>query len=289
MQKDKAKKILKELFFLIIGLLIILVIVTFVKKMQVSDVQDHAPVTPHDNSTRTVPVVLVSTPIFHYIQIIDGCGPYYNRGKCVNMRSGPGTTYPVVTRLRTGLVLKVASTTTEGDGYLWYKILFTTRLLYPERVTGELYVAADPASVTLFENEGDQFLTARTTSTKKLIVVDLSEEMLYAYDGDTLFMKESVSTGLELTPTPKGNFTVFKKMPSRYMQGPILTVSDQYYDLPGVPWNLYFSVDGAVIHGAYWHDKFGQPWSHGCVNLSPEKAKKLYVWADVGTPVRVKY
>ena len=72
------------------------------------------------------------------------------------------------------------------------------------------------------------------------------------------------------------------------MQGPIVGVSDQYYDLPGVPWDLYFTKGGDVIHGAYWHDKFGQPWSHGCVNLPLDQAEKLYLWADVGTPVIVQ-
>jgi lipoprotein-anchoring transpeptidase ErfK/SrfK len=120
------------------------------------------------------------------------------------------------------------------------------------------------------------------------MVVDVSEEKLYAYDGDKLFMEESISTGLEFTPTPRGTFTIFKMTPSRFMQGPIPGVSDQVYDLPGVPWNLYFTAGGAVIHGAYWHDKFGQPWSHGCVNLSTENAKKLYAWAVIGMKVTVQ-
>jgi lipoprotein-anchoring transpeptidase ErfK/SrfK len=65
-------------------------------------------------------------------------------------------------------------------------------------------------------------------------------------------------------------------------------VSDEYYDLPGVPWDLYFTVDGAVIHGAYWHEEFGQRWSHGCVNLPPDQAEKLYKWADIGMSVLVQ-
>ena len=112
--------------------------------------------------------------------------------------------------------------------------------------------------------------------------------MLYAYDGEILFMTEPISTGLNLTPTPRGTFTIFKMTPSRFMQGPIPDVSDQIYDLPGVPWNLYFTEDGAVIHGAYWHDHFGKRWSHGCVNLPPQKAKELYFWADIGISVNVK-
>ena len=72
------------------------------------------------------------------------------------------------------------------------------------------------------------------------------------------------------------------------MQGPIPGVSTQVYDLPGVPWNLYFTAGGSVIHGAYWHDHFGKPWSHGCVNLPPQKAKELYLWAPIGIKVTVR-
>ena len=112
--------------------------------------------------------------------------------------------------------------------------------------------------------------------------------MLYAYDRDGLFMQTPISTGLELTPTPRGLFTIFKKTPSRYMQGPIPGIADQYYDLPGVPWNLYFTYQGAAIHGTYWHENFGKQSSHGCVNLMPTEAQKLYNWAGVGTFVIVQ-
>lgn len=111
--------------------------------------------------------------------------------------------------------------------------------------------------------------------------------MLYAYDGDKLFMEEKISTGLELTPTPRGFFTIYRKSPTRYMQGPVPGITDQEYDVPGVPWDMYFTEQGGAIHGAYWHDHFGEPWSHGCVNLPPEKAKELYEWAPIGTSVYV--
>lgn len=72
------------------------------------------------------------------------------------------------------------------------------------------------------------------------------------------------------------------------MQGPIPGITDQYYDLPGVPWNLYFTYQGAAIHGTYWHKNFGKQSSHGCVNLTTEEAQKLYNWAGVGTFVIVQ-
>lgn len=220
-----------------------------------------------------------------YIEVTDGCGPHYE-GTCVNMRSGPGTEFPVVMPLRTGVVLKVTSTTVAGDGRIWYKIGFDGWVRYPERVNGDWYVAAD--YVRLFEDVGPrETANGINASSTKRIVIRRSENMLYAYEGDTLFMKELISTGLEFTPTPRGLFWVYGKVPDSYMQGPIPDISDQYYDLPGVPWDLYFTYQGGAIHGAYWHNNFGQPWSHGCVNMPPDQAKKLYEWADLGTPVTV--
>jgi len=202
------------------------------------------------------------------------------------MRFGPGTEYPVVLKLRNGMVLKVA-TSTVVDGQTWYQIGLDEVPRYPERVTSIWYVSAD--YVTLFTDPGPTSTAEGiNTSGTKRIVVDITKEILYAYDGDTLFMQQPISTGLELTPTLPGTFWVFRKTPDSYMQGPIPGVSDQYYDLPGVPWDLYFTMDGSAIHGAYWHNHFGEPWSHGCVNLPPDQAKLLYEWADLGTPVIVQ-
>ena len=72
------------------------------------------------------------------------------------------------------------------------------------------------------------------------------------------------------------------------MQGPIPGVSGHYYDLPGVPWDMYFTYQGAAIHGTYWHENFGRPASNGCVNLPVPEARKLYTWAEVGALVIVQ-
>lgn len=238
--------------------------------------------------------VALSSPIFaqpghvgtqvEYIAVHDSCGPSYG-GTCVVARSGPGLSYPVVLQLRSGMVLRVASTT-EADGHTWYRIVFDEWLRYPERANTPLYVAGD--LVTSFSDPGPQDLSGAAATSSKRIIVDRSDQMVYAYDGDTLFMQSPVSTGIELTPTPRGAFTVYRKTPSRYMQGPIPGISTQEYDLPGVPWNLYFTKEGAVIHGAYWHDDFGKTHSNGCVNLPIDAAMKLYEWADLGTTVIVR-
>lgn len=224
---------------------------------------------------------LIAEPPSEYIEVTDGCGPYHE-GTCVNVRSGPGSSYPVVMGLRTGIVLPVASSTVvDADGREWNKISFTEWIRYPERVSDDWYVAAEYVQ---------RFVSSDTNeaTTTKHILIDRSEQKLYAYEGDEVFMEMSVSTGLDLTPTPRGTFTVYRKTPSRYMQGPLPGISDQYYDLPGVPWNLYFTNEGGAIHGAYWHNQFGSQWSHGCVNLPLDRAKELYEWAPVGTEVVVR-
>ena len=247
--------------------------------------QETATTTP--SRAQEFPEIATTTDpeLYAYVEIIDSCGPYY-QGTCVNLRSGPGTSYPVVMRLRNSIVLKVASEVTTTSGETWYRIDPGADVRYPERITTDWYVIA--SAVDPVYDPGDEVLEkGDTASTTKRIVIDLTKEMLYAYDGGTLFMQQAISTGLNLTPTPRGVFTVYKKTPSRYMQGPLPGISDQYYDLPGVPWDLYFTPDGAAIHGAYWHDHFGHPWSHGCVNLPPDKAHELYEWADLGTSVVV--
>lgn len=272
----------KNLFYLVISIVAIMLITAgflLARERKESPLVEDGVVTTSPTPTP------VPGKMYQFIEIVDACDWTYV-GTCVNMRKGAGKQYGVAARLRNGVVLKVGGTK-EVNGVTWYKIAFGLELRYPERVEGDLYVAAGE-SVRLFEDEGELNTTKLNKETKKKIVVDVSEQTLYAYEGDELYMKEPISTGLEFTPTPRGKFFILRKTPARYMQGPIEGVSDQYYDLPGVPWDLYFTRNGDVIHGAYWHDKFGEPWSHGCVNLPVEQAMKLYKWAEVGVPVTVK-
>lgn len=233
------------------------------------------------------PVILpVEKVLFEYVEVVDGCGTHFE-GECLNVRSGPSTTSPAIAQLRNGIVLKVGGKV-ENEGVEWYKIIFDEWLRYPERLKGDWYVAADYVKVLLDEGDKTSWEDGHAT-TSKHIVVDRSEQKLYAYDGEELFMETSISTGLLLSPTPRGEFSIFKKTPSRYMQGPLPGIAgSDYYDLPGVPWNLYFTHEGAVIHGAYWHESFGSRYSHGCVNLPPTEARRLYDWAVLGTKVLVR-
>lgn len=228
-------------------------------------------------------VLPIETVLFEYVEVKNSCGVHF-QGECVVVRSGPGLDFPVVTRLRDHVILKVGGKV-EHEQRTWYKIVFDEHLRYPERVESDWYIAAE--YVDVLYDEGDKTIDKSGATSSKEIIVDRLEQKLYAYDGEELFMETFISTGLELSPTPRGTFTIFKKTPSRYMQGPLPGFTDTY-DLPGVPWNLYFTHEGAVIHGTYWHDSFGSPYSHGCVNLSPEDARKLYEWAELGAKVIVR-
>ncbi len=236
--------------------------------------------------------------LVNYIEVIESCGPHLE-GECLNVRSGPGSTFPAVAQLRTGVVLAVATTTPDVDGITWYRIVFNEWVRYPGRISKEWYVASP--YVRGFTDTGAEELETPLPSllheaeeqlgvmpSEKRIVIDRSEQTLSAYEGDHLFLESPISTGLDLTPTPRGTFSVYRKTPSRYMQGPLPGISDQYYDLPGVPWNMYFTQEGGAIHGAYWHAEFGKQWSHGCVNLPLETARTLYEWTPLGTSVLVQ-
>ena len=124
-----------------------------------------------------------------------------------------------------------------------------------------------------------------TTTDEKHIYVDLTTQTLTAYQGSTLFMTALVSTG-KWHPTPTGNFKIWIKLRSTRMTG---GEGADFYDLPNVPYTMFFAGDGVPegagfsLHGAYWHDNFGHPMSHGCVNMREVDAKKLYDWASPTT------
>jgi lipoprotein-anchoring transpeptidase ErfK/SrfK len=105
--------------------------------------------------------------------------------------------------------------------------------------------------------------------------------MTYAYEDGDLKFSALVSTGLPYTPTLQGEYAIYYRLASQTMSGP------GYY-LPNVQWVQYF-YSGYALHGTYWHENFGNPMSHGCVNLTNDDAKWLYDFGEIGTPVYVQY
>ncbi len=111
----------------------------------------------------------------------------------------------------------------------------------------------------------------------KWIDIDLSDQRLVAYVGIVPVYAIRISTGVSRYPTLTGEFHIYRKLTSTTMAGP------GYY-LTNVPWTMYYDASYA-IHGTYWHDNFGHPMSHGCVNLPTPDAKWLFEWAPEGTLV----
>ncbi|MBI5957687.1 MAG: L,D-transpeptidase family protein [Chloroflexi bacterium] len=113
----------------------------------------------------------------------------------------------------------------------------------------------------------------------KAIVVSTIDQRIYAYENGQLIHSHLVSTGLPDTPTVLGDYRIYKKYEKTNMSGPD-------YFLPDVPYTMYF-YQGYGIHGTYWHNSFGRPMSHGCVNLPTPEAQWFFNWAEEGTLVRV--
>ncbi len=124
----------------------------------------------------------------------------------------------------------------------------------------------------------------QVSNPNKHIFVDLSKQELSAYEGDKLAFSFPVSTG-KWRYTPTGDFRIWIKL--RYVRMTGGNPSDgTFYDLPNVPYTMFFYNSqypqsmGFGLHGAYWHNNFGHPMSHGCINISIPNAEKLFNWAD---------
>jgi len=147
----------------------------------------------------------------------------------------------------------------------------------PSVATNPAPSAAAPTDSLSVVTSGAPPVAAPTTG--RWIYVSLGKQRLTAYEGNAPVYSTLVSTGTKAYPTVVGTFRVYTKIKSQRMTGP-------GYSLPNVPNVMYF-IGGYAIHGAYWHNNFGRPMSHGCVNLPLPAAAWMFNWASVGTPVVV--
>ena len=117
------------------------------------------------------------------------------------------------------------------------------------------------------------------------IDIDISEQRVYAMQGESQIREIVVSTGIDRYPTVTGQFQIYVKHLKADMRGVDFGVP---WYLPDVPYVMYF-FSGYGIHGTYWHDNFGTPMSHGCINLTIPDAEWLYNFSEVGTRVNIHY
>lgn len=115
----------------------------------------------------------------------------------------------------------------------------------------------------------------------KWIEVSLEQQKLRAWEGNKIVLEFPISSGLWY-PTPMGDFSIWYKTRYQRMSGGSRDLGT-YYDLPNVPNNMFF-FQGFAIHGAYWHNNFGHPMSHGCVNSPLAQASQLFEWSGPIVP-----
>lgn len=121
---------------------------------------------------------------------------------------------------------------------------------------------------------------------QKRIEVHIPQQVMIAYEYDRPVFMARIASGAVFSngdfSTPTGRHTTFHKRASRHMARGNLAANS--YDLPGVPWNSYITEEGVAFHGTYWHNNFGQPRSHGCINLTPQASKWVYLWTKPVVP-----
>jgi lipoprotein-anchoring transpeptidase ErfK/SrfK len=186
-------------------------------------------------------------------------------------------------------------------GETWYRIY--------DDLTGFPY-NVNPLHVKPISLDEITTITPDVEIQNKRIEVNLTTQKLTAYEFEKSVFQAIISSGIPNGPrgsngistkTPEGQFRILNKMPAKHMGNGNLFADADDYELPGVPWTCFFTEQGHAFHGTYWHDNFGVPMSHGCINMRNEDAKWLFRWAlpahtlgkfsniGYGTSVRIHY
>ena len=155
----------------------------------------------------------------------------------------------------------------------------------PDAKTGTWFnktVVPPNSLLTRVLSEKPLALVLGENSAEKWIDIDLTTQRLTAYEGNNPVYVFKTSTGLPWMPTVTGEFRIWAKVRSQRMTGGSVQ-NGTFYDLPNVPFVQYF-YGGYGIHGTYWHNDFGKPRSHGCVNISIPDAQILFNWTTPPLP-----
>ena len=189
----------------------------------------------------------------------------------------PDVNTEFVYRLYYETVHWVASVVDSTDGSAWYRLL-------DDKFERYYYVPAQ--HIRLIPAEELTPLSPHIPNEDKRFEVRLDEQLLLAYENGRAVFATRISTGgrrLSGTyTTPVGNFITYHKRPTRHMANG--DIASNGFDFPGVPWVLYITESGISFHGTYWHNDYGIPHSHGCINMTPQAAKWLYRWTMPTVP-----
>ena len=166
------------------------------------------------------------------------------------------------------------------DGQPWYRI-------FDELIGFPYHVLAIHLRPIPFEEWSP--ITPDVPLENKRIEVNLTTQILTAYEYDQIVFQTNISSGIPAgrpspnvisTKTPSGEFRIMSKYPSKHMGNGSLFADIDDYELPGVPWTSFFTESGVAFHGTYWHDNFGTPMSHGCINMRIDEAKWVFRWVQ---------
>ena len=188
--------------------------------------------------------------------------PYADSFYGININPSPGPRlYYGSTHWITALV------TDRRDGSVWYRA-------YDAATKANYYI--HPAWTRLFSPDELAPLSPQVPETEKHIEIYLDRQLLLAYEWNVLVYAARVATGRKNYESPAGWFHTFHKRPTYHMFGG----ADEFsvFDLPGVPWDSYITDSGVALHGTYWHNDFGTPHSHGCINMAIQDAKWIFRW-----------
>lgn len=189
-------------------------------------------------------------------------------------RSQPDPQAKALYRLYYPTTYQAVARVTAPDGNVWYQLNDENAVKMYARAEHLRYV--QPEEFAPLAPDVDPAL--------KTIVITLSQQSLSVYEDKTEVFRAWIASGRNFfgpdgttmgSLTPAGEHPLWSKRAARHMTG---GTPEDGYDLPGVPWVMYFSGNGAALHGTYWHNDYGTPKSAGCINLRPEHAKWLFRW-----------
>ncbi len=170
------------------------------------------------------------------------------------------------------------------DGEAWYRIRDE---MLDYSLTKDYFIPVKHARLVPAEDMAP--ISFGVAPDKKKIEVSLETQELTAFEDGKVVLKTKISSGQNYTPadgvtwkTPTGTFAIETKMMSKHMGGeePYANYVNDAYVLPGVSWTSFFEMkNGVAFHGTHWHQNFGSPMSHGCINMKTEEARWLFRWS----------
>lgn len=185
---------------------------------------------------------------------------------------GPGKNHPFAYRFYYETTYWVSALVHDNLGDPWYRI---------QDDKWELTFYTPAKHLKIIPQDELAPLSPDVPTDEKRLEVRLGDQLVIAYEHNQPVFMARIASGAIFSNgrflTPLGRYKTFHKRPSRHMAAG--DIASNGYDLPGVPWICYITEKGVAFHGTYWHNDYGRPRSHGCINLTPTAAKWIYRWS----------